>query len=149
MRVLALDHGERRIGVALSDALGIIASPLTTIEHTTDANDADAVTALIGENGVQEVVVGIPISLDGSIGPQAKRAAYFARLLSERTGVPVETVDERLSTREAKRKLGEGGGRRTKDRGRVDAAAAAVLLQAYLDSRPRAGLKGIPTYPTT
>ena len=137
MRVLGLDHGERRIGAALSDALGIAASPLTVIEHTSDEGDADAVAALVKERGVEAVVVGVPISLDGSIGPQAKRAAYFARLLSARLGMPVDMIDERLSTREAERRLMEGGRRRTRRREGVDAAAAAVLLQAYLDSRPR------------
>ena len=137
MRVLGIDHGERRIGAALSDALGIAASPLTVIEHTSDEGDADAVAALVRERGVEAVVVGEPISLDGSIGPQAKRAAYFARLLSARLGIPVNMVDERLSTREAERRLIEGGKRRSKRREGVDAAAAAVILQAYLDSRPR------------
>ncbi len=137
MRVLGLDHGERRIGAALSDALGITASPLTVIEHTSDEGDADAVAALARERDVEAVVVGVPISLDGSIGPQAKRAAYFARLLSGRLGMPVDMIDERLSTREAERKLAEGGRRRSRRREAVDAAAAAVLLQAYLDSKPR------------
>ena len=109
MRVLGIDHGERRIGAALSDALGIAASPLTVIEHTSDEGDADAVAALVRERGVEAVVVGEPISLDGSIGPQAKRAAYFARLLSARLGIPVNMVDERLSTREAEAKAHRGG----------------------------------------
>ena len=137
MRVLGIDHGERRIGAALSDALGITASPLTVIEHTSDEGDAEAVAALARERDVDAVVVGVPISLDGSIGPQAKRAAYFARLLSARLDMPVEMIDERLSTREAERKLMEGGRRRSRRREGVDAAAAAVLLQAYLDSMPR------------
>ena len=137
MRILGLDHGERRIGAALSDALGITASPLTVIEHTSDEGDADAVAALVREREVEAVVVGVPISLDGSIGPQAKRAAYFARLLSGRLGMTVDMVDERLSTREAERRLMEGGRKRTRRREGVDAAAAAVLLQAYLDSKPR------------
>ena len=137
MRVLGIDHGERRIGAALSDALGIIASPLTVIEHTSDEGDADTVAALAREQHVEAVVVGVPISLDGSIGPQAKRAAYFARLLSGRLDMPVDTIDERLSTKEAERRLAEGGRRRSRRREGVDAAAAAVLLQTYLDSRPR------------
>ena len=137
MRVLGIDHGERRIGAALSDALGITASPLTVIEHTSDEGDADTVAALAREQGVGAVVVGVPISMDGSIGPQAKRAAYFARLLSGRLDMPVDTIDERLSTREAERRLAEGGRRRSRRREGVDAAAAAVLLQAYLDSKPR------------
>ena len=137
MRVLGIDHGERRIGAALSDALGITASPLTVIEHTSDEGDADTVAALAREQGVGAVVVGVPISLDGSIGPQAKRAAYFARLLSGRLDMPVDTIDERLSTKEAERRLAEGGRRRSRRREGVDAAAAAVLLQAYLDSKPR------------
>ncbi len=137
MRVLALDHGERRIGVALSDPLGILATPLTAIERSSDAEDVAAVIALVREKDAGEVVLGIPFSLDGSMGPQAKRAAYFARLLSESADVPVQTVDERFSTQEAVRMLGESGKRRSRDRGRVDAAAAAVLLQAYLDSKPK------------
>ena len=137
MRVLGIDHGERRIGAALSDALGIIASPLTVIDHTSDEGRRGRRGRPGQGADVEAVVVGVPISLDGSIGPQAKRAAYFARLLSGRLGMPVDMIDERLSTREAERRLAEGGRRRSKRREGVDAAAAAVLLQAYLDSRPR------------
>ena len=137
LRVLGIDHGQKRIGIALSDTMGMIASPLTTIEHTSDAADINAVITLIEKNSVCEIVVGIPISLDGSIGNQAKRAAYFARLIAKESNKPVETIDERFSTQEAKRKIAEIGRQRSKDKGRLDSAAAAVLLQSYLDSRPR------------
>ena len=137
LRVLGIDHGQKRIGIALSDTMGMIASPLTTIEHTSDAADINAVITLIEKNSVGEIVVGIPISLDGSIGNQAKRAAYFARLIAKESNKPVETIDERFSTQEAKRKIEEIGRQRSKDKGRLDSAAAAVLLQSYLDSRSR------------
>ena len=137
LRVLGIDHGQKRIGVALSDAMGMLASPLTTIEHTSDAEDVNAIVTLIEQNRVSEIVVGIPISLDGSIGSQAKRAAYFARLIAKHSNKPVETIDERFSTQEAKRKIQESGRQRSKDKGRLDSAAAAVLLQSYLDSRSR------------
>ena len=135
MRVLALDVGEKRIGVALSDPDGILASPHSTITSTSEADDIDAVLRLAVGNGAEEIVVGLPVSLSGKIGPQARVVRRFAEILSGRASVPVTTVDERYSTVEAERLIREAGGQPSRDRGSVDAAAAAVVLQSYLDSR--------------
>ena len=134
MRVLALDVGDRRTGVALSDATALIATPLTTI-HAGDQDElAAAVMNLIAEHGAEEVVVGMPLTLSGEIGLQAKRTRHFVRLLKGLTALKIKTVDERLSTVEATRRMREAGGGRKRGRTGIDAAAAAVVLQAYLDS---------------
>ena len=135
MRALALDVGDRRIGVALSDPTGLIATPLTTITRRGEAEDVDAVLALVSEHEAGEIVVGLPLSLSGHAGPQARRVSHLARSLARKAAVPVETIDERYSTVEAEKRLREAGRRPSRDRARVDAAAAAVILQAHLDSR--------------
>lgn len=134
MRVLALDVGDRRTGVALSDATALIATPLTTIHAGDEEELAAAVLALIAEHGAEEVVVGMPLTLSGEMGSQAKRTGHFVRRLKGLTALSVKTVDERLSTVEATRRLREAGSGRKRVRGDIDAAAAAVVLQAYLDS---------------
>ena len=134
MKVLALDVGDRRTGIALSDAMGMIAIPLTTIQAGDEDELATVVMALIEEHGAGEVVVGMPLTLAGEMGSQAKRTGHFVRYLRSQTDVPIKTVDERLSTVEAARRMREAGGRRKRMREGIDAAAAAVVLQAYLDS---------------
>jgi putative Holliday junction resolvase len=134
MRVLALDVGDKRTGVALSDSMGMIATPLTTIHAGDEDELATAVMALIEEHGAGEIVVGMPLTLAGEMGSQAKRTGHFVRHLNGLTALPVKTVDERLSTVEATRRMRESGTRRKKVRENIDAAAAAVVLQAYLDS---------------
>lgn len=134
MRVLALDVGEKRIGVALSDPTGLLATPLKAIELGGEPG-IDEVLRLAAEHDAGEIVVGLPVSLSGRIGPQADRVAEFTRSLSGRTTIPVTSVDERLSTVQAARMLRESGIEPSRDRARVDAAAAAVILQSYLDSR--------------
>ena len=134
MRVLALDIGEKRTGVAISDAGGLLASPLTTIYRRSLTEDFDAVKDLVIEHDVGRLVVGVPFSLSGRAGPQAQRTEEYARALSQSTHIPVTMVDERYSTLEAERKLREAGVRPSRERGRVDAAAAAIILQSYLDS---------------
>ena len=106
MRVLALDVGDRRTGVALSDATALIATPLTTIHADDDEELAAAVLALIAEHGAEEIVVGMPFTLSGEMGSQAKRTGHFVRRLKGLTALPIKTVDERLSTVEATRTLG-------------------------------------------
>ncbi len=141
MRILALDVGERRIGVAAGDDQYGVAIPIVTLEPQGDP--LEAVVALIKEQGAGKVVVGLPISLDGSLGPQGRRVKAFAQALAARLELPVETWDERLTSVEAARRLRLGGrtarmgrptrrGRRT-DKAAVDALAAAIILQAYLD----------------
>ena len=135
MRVLALDVGERRIGVALSDPTATLATPLTTLVRGEEPWDGAAVLRLIDEHGVEEIVVGLPIEMSGRLGPQARIVADFSRLLAERTSVPIRSVDERLSSVQAERLLRDAGVEPSRDKARVDAAAAAVILQAYLDSK--------------
>ena len=135
MRVLALDVGDRRIGVALSDPTGLIATPLTAFQRGTEAEDIDAVLALVSEHDVELILVGMPLTLAGQVGPQARRVDHFVRTLSGQTAVTVTAVDERYSTVEAEKRMREAGGRPSLDRARVDAAAAAVVLQGYLDAR--------------
>lgn len=137
MRILALDVGDRRIGVALSDPLGILASPLTTIERATLDSKAtiDDILVVAEEHEVAEILVGIPYLMSGRIGAQARITLDFAQAIAERTDIPITRIDERLSSVQAERMLAQSGRASEQDRGRTDAAAAAVILQAYLDAR--------------
>jgi len=129
MRILALDVGERRIGVAVSDPTGTLATPHSVIRRRSKAEDFAAVARLAAELGAERVVVGLPLSLDGSVGPQARRVTRYAQALARTLSVPVELYDERYSTLTADELLAEGGRKR---RTPIDAAAAAVILQDYL-----------------
>ena len=132
MRIICLDVGQKRIGVALSDPAGLIASPFGTITCVSESQDIDSVLRLAAENEAEEIVVGLPLSLSGHAGPQARQVARFTNSLSRRATVPVRSLDERYSTIQAEKLLRESGVKRTRER--VDAAAAAVVLQSYLDS---------------
>jgi putative Holliday junction resolvase len=136
-RVLAVDLGERRIGLALSDPSGTLASPLRTIEVSGDPErDRLAVVDAAREAEAQVIVVGLPRSLSGREGPAARRARAEASALAEVAGgIRVELHDERFTTREADRALAAAGKRGRERRARVDAAAAAIILQSYLDAR--------------
>lgn len=138
MRILALDVGDKRIGVAVSDPLGVLASPLTAIERRSDASSIDAILEVLSREEAAELVVGLPISLRGGHSAQTNSVAAFVRKLEERSPVPVTTVDERYSTVEAERLLSQSKPTRSRSRGEIDAAAAAVILQTYLDSRSSA-----------
>ena len=131
--VLALDVGDRRIGVAACDPTGTLASPLTTIERSDEPSDIAAVLALASDHGAVEIVVGMPLSMSGARGPQARKVEGFTHALASQSPVPVNVVDERLSSVQAERLMRESGRRPSVDRALVDAAAAAVILQAYLD----------------
>ena len=133
MRVMGLDVGEKRIGVALSDPLGLMASPLTVVERRDDEAAIAQLVGLLEQNEVEQVVVGLPRSLDGSLGPQAKRVQQFIDALSRHTRLPLATWDERLSTVAAERMLRETGASQSKRKKVRDTAAAALILQAYLD----------------
>jgi putative Holliday junction resolvase len=135
MRVLGLDLGSKRIGVALSDPSGVIASPLTTLERRGGERDLAAVGALVREHEVGAIVVGLPLHMDGRRGPEAEAARRFARALADAVGVPVDTLDERWTTVEAERALRESGRKGRKRRAVVDAVAAAILLRTWLDRR--------------
>ena len=129
-----MDVGDRRIGVALSDPTGLIATPTTTIDRRGEPADVETVLSLAVEHDVGEIVVGLPLTLAGRVGTQARRVTRFADALSGRASVPVKTLDERYSTVEAERMLREAGRRPSREKAAVDAAAAAVILQGYLDS---------------
>jgi len=134
MRCLGLDVGDKRIGVAISDPEQILASPLSTIIRDDDEKAIDAIIQLVAKHEVQQIVVGLPYSLDGSIGQQASKVVAFVEQLSKSTEAGIETRDERLSTIAAERLLTEAGTKRDTIRVRRDAAAAAFILQGYLDS---------------
>jgi putative Holliday junction resolvase len=132
MRVIALDVGERRIGVAVSDPTGTLVTPHTVIQRRSKAEDFATVARLVAELEAERVVVGLPLSLNGEVGPQARRVTRYARALAQTLDVPVELYDERYSTVTADALLAESGHKR---RVPIDAAAAAVILQNYLESR--------------
>ena len=135
MRVLSLDVGEKRIGVALSDPSGLLATPLTTVRSRGESSDVQAVLRLADEHEVGEIIVGLPLSLSGRRGEQAQRVAQFTEALAQLTTLSVRSVDERYSSVEAERLLRESGTQPSRNKARVDAAAAAVILQSYLDSK--------------
>ncbi|MBF8267934.1 MAG: Holliday junction resolvase YqgF [Dehalococcoidia bacterium] len=135
VRVLGLDVGERRIGVALSDPTGTIASPLAALQRGSLEADLRAVVRLVGEHGAEAIVVGIPLSLSGRVGPQARLVRQFLQALSRELTVPVHAQDERFSTVEAERLLRESGQEPSRNRGLTDSASAAVILQSYLESQ--------------
>jgi len=130
---MGLDIGERRIGVALSDSLRIMAGALTVVERVTDEATLKEIIDLARENEVEHIVVGMPRSLDGSLGKQAQAVQSFVDLLKERIDIPVVTWDERLSTVAAERTLLETGMKRDKRKKHRDSLAAAFILQGYLD----------------
>ncbi|MBI4303767.1 MAG: Holliday junction resolvase RuvX [Chloroflexi bacterium] len=133
MRILGLDVGDRRIGVALSDPGGILATPLTIIERPDDKQAIDAIVSIINQHQVNKVIVGLPYSMDGSLGLQADKVTIFVQHLGTHTNVPIEYRDERLTTVTAKQLMQEANPRKTKRRERDDAVAAAIILQGYLD----------------
>ncbi|MBM4444169.1 MAG: Holliday junction resolvase RuvX [Chloroflexi bacterium] len=134
-RVLGLDVGEKWIGVALSDPCGILASPLTRIPMKGPEPPEAAIGRLVSQHQVKGVVGGLPYSMDGTLGQQGERVRAFLQKLSDSLGIPVETWDERLSTVAASRRMIEGGAGRGARREGIDAAAAAYILQGYLDRR--------------
>ena len=136
MRVLGVDLGTRRIGVAVSDGTGTLASPLTVIQRSGNpADDRAAIATLVASEGAERVVVGVPVSLSGDAGPAAKAALAEVVALADELSVAVEAWDERFTTVIADEAMAASG-RRAKDRRkRIDAAAAAVMLQSWLDAK--------------
>ena len=132
MRVLGLDLGRRRIGLALSDPKGVLALPAGALERRNLARDLEALRALAVERGVERIVVGLPIHMSGRAGVEAQAAQSFARALAEATGLPVDTLDERWTTVEAERELRAIGSKARRRRDVVDSVAASILLRTYL-----------------
>ena len=136
---MALDYGERRIGVAVSDRLGVAAHALGTIERTPDEADLDAIAEMVRQKEVDLIVVGLPINMDGSIGRQVHKVRGFMKLLKRRLpAVRVDTVDERLSTAEAERCLAQMGASMRRRKENVDRMAAQILLRRYLERQAHA-----------
>jgi putative holliday junction resolvase len=139
LRSIGLDIGDKRIGVALSDALGILATPLLVFEHTSDWKDISTILDLVKQYSVECLIVGLPRSLDGSMGLQAAKVRSFTEQLIEKSPVPVQYRDERLTTVTAKSLHEESGRKRPSRAKRIeyDAMAAAVILQSFLnETRP-------------
>ncbi len=136
MRYLALDHGTKRIGVAVSDELKIIAQPLEYI--LTEPFDAFLVRLkhLIVEKEVELIFIGMPRNMDGTFGPATEKVKEFIATLTPQISVPIKTLDERLTSAQANRVLLQGNVRRADRKEKVDAMAAAILLQSYLDNAP-------------
>lgn len=137
MRALGIDFGERRIGVAISDPQGSYALPSETLERTDDASALAAIAAIARREDVAWIVVGEPLRSDGTAGPPAVRARRFAARLGVLSGLPVETIDETLTSREADHRLREAGVPSARRQERRDALAAQLLLQEALDRRQR------------
>jgi putative Holliday junction resolvase len=134
MRILALDHGTKRIGIALSDEMQIIASPLEYIATEPFAGFLSRLKEIIREKEVKLIIIGMPRNMDGSYGPAALKVQEFVAVLKEAITIPIKTLDERLTTVQAQRFLIQGNVRRDKRKEKVDKTAAAILLQSYLDS---------------
>jgi putative Holliday junction resolvase len=145
-RVLALDYGRARIGLAIANSETALAQPLGTLERINRNEDMRRLRELVREHGVQQIVVGLPLRLDGTRGDMAEEAARFGQRVHKQLGVPVEMVDERLTSWEAERLLEEQQGRtihapsgkkhkKEKEKLGVDAIAAALILKEYLDRR--------------
>lgn len=134
MRILALDPGTKRIGVAVSDELKMIATPLEYIPAEPLAGFLDRLKELLREKEVELILVGMPRNMDGSYGPAALQVQAFVAVLKDTIAVPVKTWDERLTSAMANRFLVQGRVRRDQRKEKVDKTAAAILLQGYLDS---------------
>lgn len=134
MRILALDHGTKRIGVAVSDEMKMIASPLEYISAEPFAAFLARLKEIIREKEVELILVGMPRNMDGSYGPAALKVQEFVAVLKTAITIPIKTLDERLTTVQAQRFLIQGNVRREKRKEKVDKTAAAILLQSYLDS---------------
>jgi putative Holliday junction resolvase len=139
-RVLGIDAGERRVGLALSDELRFLASPFAVIRRDRRlASVMEQIAEIARREGVAHVVVGLPLNEDGTVGRQARRAEAFANVVRKALGLPVEFWDERFSTVEAEARVREMGrsAHRPRERGSMDAYAAAIILQDYLDAQVR------------
>jgi putative Holliday junction resolvase len=134
MRSLGLDVGERRTGVAISDAQGLVAFPLSVIDHKNDEAAIAEVIRLAQQYQVERIVVGLPYSLDGGLGRQAEKVKAFSERLGQGISIDVQLWDERLSTVAAERSMIEAGTKRGKRKHQRDAVAAAFILQGFLDS---------------
>lgn len=132
MRILGIDYGEKRIGMAVSDPLGITAQGLPTIERTNIQDDLQKILNVVREKEVGEIVVGLPKNMNNSLGEKAQTVLNFVALLKKDINIPINVIDERLSTVRANRAMLEGDLSRKKRKDRVDMIAAQLILQDYL-----------------
>jgi putative Holliday junction resolvase len=132
MRILGIDYGEKRIGMAVSDPLGITAQGLPTIERTNIQDDLQKILNVVREKDVKEIVVGLPKNMNNSLGEKAQAVLNFVALLKKDINIPINVIDERLSTVRANRAMLEGDLSRKKRKDRVDMIAAQLILQDYL-----------------
>jgi putative Holliday junction resolvase len=139
MRTLGLDIGDARIGVALSDPDGILASPFSVVDRKEDSLAIKAIIDIVNQKKVGQIVVGLPLSMDRSLGWQVDKVKSFVRRLSRYTRVPVDYRDERLTTVMAQRLRRLSGGKKGRGKASDDAQAAALILQSYLDESQRPG----------
>ena len=139
MRILGIDYGEKRIGLALSDEMEMTARGLSVIERRSKKADLETIAASLSEHGAGAIVVGYPLRLDGTAGIQCEKVDRFIAALRDVVSVPVIAWDETLSTKEAEGLMREAGVKRKKKRGMVDRIAAAVILQDYLNRHSRRG----------
>jgi putative holliday junction resolvase len=133
--VLAVDPGSRRVGLAVSDPSGTIAQPLATLDAEPLDTLPERLAGIAGRYEVTRIVVGLPRRLDGSVGPEAKAARALAGAVRKASRLPVEMLDERLTTAQAERSMIAGGVRRARRKATIDGIAATLLLQSHLDSR--------------
>ncbi|MDB6111459.1 MAG: rnhD [Pedosphaera sp.] len=134
MRVLAIDHGTKRIGLAISDELGVIAQPLEFVLAEPFAGFLSRLKEIIKEKQVELLLVGMPRNMDGSYGPAALKVQEFMAVLKDTVAIPIKSWDERLTSAQANRFLIAANVRRDQRKEKVDKMAAAILLQSYLDS---------------
>lgn len=134
MRILALDHGTKRIGIAVSDELKMIATPLEFIPAEPYLDFLARLKEIIREKEVELILVGMPRNMDGSYGPAALKVQEFVAVLKDKIAIPIQLWDERLTSAQAQRFLIQGGVRRADRKEKVDKMAASILLQSYLDS---------------
>jgi putative Holliday junction resolvase len=137
LRILAVDWGMRRIGLAVSDPSGVIPSALPTLVVRGREHAIEGVVKVVAEQEVERIVVGLPLLMSGARGRAAEAAEAFAALLAERTGLTVETYDERLTSALSQRRMHEAGMKPGRAKERVDQGAAMALLESYLTRHPR------------
>jgi len=135
MRILAIDHGTKRMGIAVSDELGMIAQPLEFIPAEPFAQFLNRLREILREKQVELILVGMPRNMDGSYGPAALKVQAFVAVLKDAITIPIKTLDERLTSVQAHRLLTQAEVRGRQRKEKVDRAAAAILLQSYLDSQ--------------
>ncbi len=132
-RIMGLDVGDKTIGVAVSDLMGLTAQGVKTVKRVGKKKDIEELKEIIKERQVNKIVSGLPKNMNGTLGPQGEKVIKFCELLEEETGIKIEYWDERLSTVAAERTLIQGNVRRENRKGVIDMVAAVIILQGYLD----------------